>query len=104
MADGTGADGGLYALLTSAHYRTSPLDLRRLMDAPGQRLCAALGEARVQGRCGWWKREDCPPRWRRRCGPVSVVRAAAWSPSRWRRTVVRPTLRGCDPGALAVSP
>ncbi|WP_392440168.1 GNAT family N-acetyltransferase [Edwardsiella piscicida] len=38
-----------YALLTSAHYRTSPLDLRRLMDAPGQRLCAALGEARVQG-------------------------------------------------------
>ncbi|MCL5498849.1 GNAT family N-acetyltransferase [Escherichia coli] len=26
----------LYRLLTSAHYRTSPLDLRRMMDAPGQ--------------------------------------------------------------------
>ncbi|STC89922.1 tRNA(Met) cytidine acetyltransferase TmcA [Edwardsiella hoshinae] len=38
-----------YTLLTSAHYRTSPLDLRRLMDAPGQHLCAALGEERVQG-------------------------------------------------------
>ncbi|XEH48949.1 GNAT family N-acetyltransferase [Edwardsiella tarda] len=38
-----------YMLLTSAHYRTSPLDLRRLMDAPGQHLCAALGAERVQG-------------------------------------------------------
>lgn len=26
----------LYRLLSSAHYRTSPLDLRRMMDAPGQ--------------------------------------------------------------------
>lgn len=26
----------LYRLLASAHYRTSPLDLRRMMDAPGQ--------------------------------------------------------------------
>jgi tRNA(Met) cytidine acetyltransferase len=28
----------LYRLLSSAHYRTSPLDLRRMMDAPGQRF------------------------------------------------------------------
>ncbi|MEQ4530200.1 MAG: GNAT family N-acetyltransferase [Mixta sp.] len=31
----------LYQLLTSAHYRTTPLDFRRLMDAPGQRFIAA---------------------------------------------------------------
>lgn len=31
----------LYQLLTSAHYRTTPLDLRRLLDAPGQRFIAA---------------------------------------------------------------
>ncbi|MCG8707022.1 tRNA(Met) cytidine acetyltransferase [Brenneria sp. 4F2] len=30
-----------YALLCSAHYRTSPLDLRRILDAPGMRLCSA---------------------------------------------------------------
>lgn len=34
-----------YALLCSAHYRTSPLDLRRLMDAPGMHFSAAsLGD------------------------------------------------------------
>ncbi|MFD1801832.1 tRNA(Met) cytidine acetyltransferase TmcA [Mixta tenebrionis] len=31
----------LYQLLTSAHYRTTPLDFRRLLDAPGQQLIAA---------------------------------------------------------------
>ncbi|MDU2734323.1 MAG: GNAT family N-acetyltransferase [Mixta calida] len=31
----------LYLLLTSAHYRTTPLDFRRMMDAPGQRFFAA---------------------------------------------------------------
>lgn len=30
-----------YSLLCSAHYRTSPLDLRRLMDAPGMHFSAA---------------------------------------------------------------
>ena len=30
-----------YGLLTSAHYRTSPLDLRRLLDAPGMTFSAA---------------------------------------------------------------
>ncbi|WKA63610.1 tRNA(Met) cytidine acetyltransferase TmcA [Pectobacterium aroidearum] len=29
-----------YALLCSAHYRTSPLDLRRLMDAPGMQVAS----------------------------------------------------------------
>ncbi len=31
----------IYALLCSAHYRTSPLDLRRMMDAPGQHFAVA---------------------------------------------------------------
>lgn len=31
----------LYRLLASAHYRTSPLDLRRMMDAPGQHVWQA---------------------------------------------------------------
>lgn len=38
-----------YALLCSAHYRTSPLDLRRLMDAPGMHFSAALQGEDVVG-------------------------------------------------------
>ncbi|MGG4626531.1 tRNA(Met) cytidine acetyltransferase TmcA [Serratia odorifera] len=38
-----------YALLSSAHYRTSPLDLRRLMDAPGMHFSAALLADEVVG-------------------------------------------------------
>jgi len=39
----------IYQLLTSAHYRTSPLDLRRMMDAPGLSFSAALQEDKVAG-------------------------------------------------------
>ncbi|MBK0035046.1 tRNA(Met) cytidine acetyltransferase [Erwinia sp. S43] len=39
----------VYQLLTSAHYRTSPLDLRRMMDAPGMHFTAALQGEAVQG-------------------------------------------------------
>ena len=38
-----------YALLSSAHYRTSPLDLRRLMDAPGMHFGVAQVEDEVIG-------------------------------------------------------
>ncbi len=31
----------MYQLLSGAHYRTSPLDLRRMMDAPGQHFTCA---------------------------------------------------------------
>ncbi|MGP3592165.1 tRNA(Met) cytidine acetyltransferase TmcA [Vagococcus sp. WN89Y] len=38
----------LYRLLSSAHYRTSPLDLRRMMDAPGQHFwLAQQGETAI---------------------------------------------------------
>ncbi|KAA5923939.1 MULTISPECIES: tRNA(Met) cytidine acetyltransferase TmcA [Pantoea] len=38
-----------YRLLTSAHYRTSPLDLRRLLDAPGMQLWRAGDAPALQG-------------------------------------------------------
>lgn len=38
-----------YRLLTSAHYRTSPLDLRRLLDAPGMQLWRAGNAPALQG-------------------------------------------------------
>ncbi|WP_337010507.1 tRNA(Met) cytidine acetyltransferase TmcA [Pantoea sp. AS142] len=38
-----------YRLLTSAHYRTSPLDLRRLLDAPGMHLWRAGDAPALQG-------------------------------------------------------
>lgn len=37
----------LYHLLTCAHYRTSPLDLRRMMDAQGQRFILATSNNQV---------------------------------------------------------
>ena len=39
----------LYQLLSGAHYRTSPLDLRRMMDAPGQHFLAALSASGPAG-------------------------------------------------------
>ncbi|WP_312215939.1 tRNA(Met) cytidine acetyltransferase TmcA [Pantoea vagans] len=38
-----------YRLLASAHYRTSPLDLRRLLDAPGMQLWRAGDTTALQG-------------------------------------------------------
>lgn len=39
----------VYQLLSGAHYRTSPLDLRRMMDAPGQHFLQASANNRVTG-------------------------------------------------------
>ncbi|EFN8903319.1 tRNA cytosine(34) acetyltransferase TmcA [Escherichia coli] len=39
----------VYQLLSGAHYRTSPLDLRRMMDAPGQHFLQADGENEIAG-------------------------------------------------------
>ncbi|WP_036769726.1 tRNA(Met) cytidine acetyltransferase TmcA [Photorhabdus australis] len=38
-----------YGILTSAHYKTSPLDLRRLLDAKGMQFVAALGNNSLIG-------------------------------------------------------
>ena len=43
---------GFYGLLTLAHYRTSPLDLRRLFDAPQQRFLLAESSEGLLG-CVW---------------------------------------------------
>lgn len=39
----------IYKLLCSAHYRTSPLDLRRMMDAPGQHFAIARAAEKLIG-------------------------------------------------------
>lgn len=39
----------IYKLLCSAHYRTSPLDLRRMMDAPGQHFDIARAADKLIG-------------------------------------------------------
>ncbi|MEC9586999.1 MULTISPECIES: tRNA cytosine(34) acetyltransferase TmcA [Escherichia] len=39
----------VYQLLSGAHYRTSPLDLRRMMDAPGQHFLQATCENEIAG-------------------------------------------------------
>ncbi len=38
-----------YGLLCSAHYRTSPLDLRRLLDAPGMHIASARAGQQTAG-------------------------------------------------------
>ena len=43
---------GFYGLLTLAHYRTSPLDLRRLLDAPQQHFLLAESAEGLLG-CVW---------------------------------------------------
>lgn len=40
--DAAALPAAMYRLLSAAHYRTSPLDLRRMMDAEGQHFACAL--------------------------------------------------------------
>lgn len=47
--DDEGPGAQTWRLLAGAHYRTSPLDLRRLLDAPGQRLAVARVGEHVAG-------------------------------------------------------
>ena len=39
----------MYRLLSGAHYRTSPLDWRRMLDAPGQHFIAAISRGETIG-------------------------------------------------------
>lgn len=91
----------VYQLLSGAHYRTSPLDLRRMMDAPGQHFLQAAGENEIAGRCGWWMRADYLKNSVRRYGQVFVARGVIWWPSRWRRTAAIHWRRHCAEGGSA---
>ncbi len=96
----------MYQLLSGAHYRTSPLDLRRMMDAPGQAFrCARAGGA-VAGALWLVAEGDFLANLAGRYGRVFAGRAGIWSPSRWRRTAAVPaaTLRGLRVSRIAVHP
>lgn len=98
----------MYQLLSGAHYRTSPLDLRRMMDAPGQAFrCARAGGA-VAGALWLVAEGDFLPNLAVRYGRVFAGRAGIWSPSRWRRTAAVPWRRRCagcgSVGSLSIPP
>lgn len=98
----------MYQLLSGAHYRTSPLDLRRMMDAPGQAFrCARAGGA-VAGALWLVAEGDFLPNLAGRYGRVFAGRAGIWSPSRWRRTAAVPWRRRCagcgSVGSLSIPP
>ncbi|MEQ9861450.1 GNAT family N-acetyltransferase [Pectobacterium cacticida] len=94
-----------YALLCSAHYRTSPLDLRRLMDAPGMHIVSAQIAGNI---CGvlWLLEEGGLPAalahevWagRRRPRGNLVAQSLAAHAGLWHA----PTLRGRRVSRIAV--
>lgn len=51
----------VYELLCAAHYRTSPLDLRRMMDAPGQHFAVAHAGADMAGALWLVEEGGLPP-------------------------------------------
>lgn len=96
----------IYQLLTSAHYRTSPLDLRRMMDAPGMHFLVATQAESVQGAL-WLVDEG---------GLSSELAAAVWAGKRRPRgnlvaqslaahggSLVAPQLRSRRISRIAVS-
>lgn len=97
----------IYQLLTSAHYRTSPLDLRRMMDAPGMHFQVATQAESVQGAL-WLVDEG---------GLSAELAAAVWAGRRRPRgnlvaqslaahggSLVAPQLRSRRISRIAVSP
>lgn len=97
----------IYQLLTSAHYRTSPLDLRRMMDAPGMHFLVATQAESVQGAL-WLVDEG---------GLSAELSAAVWAGKRRPRgnlvaqslaahggSLVAPQLRSRRISRIAVSP
>lgn len=96
----------VYQLLSGAHYRTSPLDLRRMMDAPGQYFLQAAGENEIAGALWLVDEGDYLNNSVRRYGQVFVARGVIWWPSRWRRgsNPLAATLRGRRVSRIAVHP
>jgi tRNA(Met) cytidine acetyltransferase len=89
LAPGVGSDPALaasvYELLCAAHYRTSPLDLRRMMDAPGQHFAVAeTGD--IAGALWLVEEGGLSPSLAAPCGRDTGVHAGTWWRSRWRRT------------------
>lgn len=97
----------VYQLLTSAHYRTSPLDLRRMMDAPGMHFLVAMQQESVQGAV-WLVDEG---------GLSAELAAAVWAGTRRPRgnlvaqslaahagSLLAPQLRSRRISRIAVSP
>ncbi len=78
---------GCVSVTVGAHYRTSPLDLRRMMDAPDSISCRPRRITVWRAPSGWSKRAGYPQNSVRLYGPVSGVRVEIWWRSRWRRTV-----------------
>ncbi|HFZ8995781.1 TPA: tRNA(Met) cytidine acetyltransferase TmcA [Citrobacter freundii] len=86
----------LYRLLSGAHYRTSPLDLRRMMDAPGQHFFAAQTAEKLAGAL-WLVDEG---------GLPAALSQAVWSGSRRPRgNLVAQSLaaHGSDPLAATLT-
>ncbi len=97
----------MYQLLSGAHYRTSPLDLRRMMDAPGGLSAARRAGGAVAGALWLVAEGDFLLNSAGRCGRVFAGREGTWSPSLWRRMAAVPTaatLRGLRVSRIAVHP
>lgn len=77
----------VYQLLSGAHYRTSPLDLRRMMDAHGQHFLQASTADSVAGAV-WLVDEGDYPQIKRAVWAGYRRPRGIWLRSRWRRTVV----------------
>ena len=77
-------DAEIYRLLTSAHYKTSPLDLRRMLDAPGQHVFQAQWQSVLCG--ALWVVEEG--------GLPASLSQAVWA-GRRRPSAVRPVPGRC---------
>lgn len=84
---------GVYELLCAAHYRTSPLDLRRMMDAPGQHFAVAQAGAEIAGALWLVEEGDYPLHLAAQSGRAFVGRVEIWWRSRWQRTAARRSRR-----------
>jgi hypothetical protein len=74
----------VYELLCAAHYRTSPLDLRRMMDAPGQHFTVAETDDAIAGALWLVDEGGLTTGLSRPSGRDFGAHAVTLSPSLWR--------------------